>query len=317
MLRVVVWAVVVLLGLPAVVVTVARLSRSERRAAVQAQAATPLAIPLYAALAVLLGAVGVASDDRVLPAVGAVAAVALLVLHLFWVAPLVRADPAPAGDGLTVMTSNVLLGRADVGALLGVARACDVGLLAVQEMRPATLARLDAAAVAETFPHRAGDPRSTMVFARTPLTDVASIGRAGKFWAVTWQGRRVFAVHPSYPLRNAAWRGDLQALASRARAERPDVLLGDFNATLDHRPFRAILGLGYRDAAEQSGAGWQPTWPVRRAVRPLWMRLLPSVTIDHVLAGEGLVATSTRTVVVDGTDHKALVATLVDGRPGS
>ncbi|MFI2707777.1 endonuclease/exonuclease/phosphatase family protein, partial [Nocardioides sp. CER28] len=132
------------------------------------------------------------------------------------------------------------------------------------------------------------------------------------------RGWRVFAVHPSYPLRTTAWRQDLAALAERATTERPDVMLGDFNATWDHRPFRHLLAAGYRDAAAQSGAGWQPTWPVRPAVRPAWMRLSPSVTIDHVLVGAGLVAASTRTARIPGTDHKALVASLVVGRsPGS
>ena len=34
------------------------------------------------------------------------------------------------------------------------------------------------------------------------------------------------------------------------------IVAGDFNSTTDMRPFRALLRNGYRDAAEQSGAGF-------------------------------------------------------------
>jgi endonuclease/exonuclease/phosphatase family metal-dependent hydrolase len=106
-------------------------------------------------------------------------------------------------------------------------------------------------------------------------------------------------------------------VAVLARTERPEFMLGDFNATVDQRPFRRILEAGYRDAAEQAGSGWQPTWPVRGTARPFGLPLPPSVAIDHVLVGDGLVATSTETVVVGGTDHKSLLATLTAGSPGS
>ena len=55
------------------------------------------------------------------------------------------------------------------------------------------------------------------------------------------------------------------------------VLLGDFNATLDHAPLRRLLGTGYRDAADVRGAGFTPTWPYDG-------KPVPGVTLDHVLA---------------------------------
>ena len=317
MLRVVVWTLVVLLSVPAVVLTIARISGSERQVAVQAQAFAPLAIPLYAGVVLLLVVAFLASERRVPAAAAAVLAVALGALHVSWVAPLLRAEAAPPGDRVTVMTSNLLRGGADVDAVLAVARAADVELLALEEVTPAALERLDAAGVAEQFPYVVGDGSGTVAFARTPLTDATRILGGNNSWAFTWQGRRVFAVHPAYPRRNTAWRGELSAIAVLAERERPEIMLGDFNATLDHRPFRTILGTGYRDAAEQAGSGWQPTWPVRGTAHPFGVPLPPSVAIDHVLVGDGLVATSTRTVVVGGTDHKSLLATLADGSAGS
>jgi endonuclease/exonuclease/phosphatase family metal-dependent hydrolase len=320
-LRIVVWALVVVLALPAVVLTVARVSGSERQVAVQAQAFAPLAIPLYAVVVLLLVVAAARSADRVLPLAAAVVAAGLLAVHVTWVAPLLRAEAAPAGETVTVMTSNLLRGRADMAAVLAAARERGVDLLALEEVTPAALRRLEHAGVADTFPYRAGDPDGTIVFARTPLADAVPIGPGTdpgtKSWSVTWRGLRVFAVHPAYPRRNAAWRSELAALAARAAADRRQVMLGDFNATFDHRPLRPILGTGYRDAAEQAGSGWQPTWPVRGTARPFGVPLPPSVAIDHVLVGDGLVATSTETVVVGGTDHKSLLATLTAGSAGS
>jgi endonuclease/exonuclease/phosphatase family metal-dependent hydrolase len=312
-LRTVVWVLIVLLAVPAVAITAARLSGSERVTAVQVQAFTPFAVPLYAGLVLLLVVALARSEHRALPAAAAVVAAVLLAAHVSWVAPSLRAEAAPAGERVTVMSSNLLVGGADMDAVLAVARERHVDLIALQETTPAALARLDAAGVAETFPHRAGSPDGTMVLARQPLTDAVAIDGVKDSWAMTWHGLRIFAVHPAYPRLPAAWHSQLTAIAARARVEHPDLMLGDFNATVDHRPFRTILDAGFRDAAEQSGAGWQPTWPVRGTARPFGVPLPPSVAIDHVLVGRGLVATSTETTVVGGTDHKSLVATVVVG----
>jgi hypothetical protein len=52
----------------------------------------------------------------------------------------------------------------------------------------------------------------------------------------------------------------------RERADRGSVVVAaDVNSTTDMRPFRALLHDGYRDDAEQSGAGIKPTLPGRHA----------------------------------------------------
>ena len=110
------------------------------------------------------------------------------------------------------------------------------------------------------------------------------------------------------------WLRDHRTLARlAARAEGsgvPTVMAGDFNATLDHAPLRKVLGTGLRDAAEQAGSGWQPTWPTKW--RKDWLR--PVLSLDHVLASSGLRAVRTRAVDVPRTDHRALVVELTDTR---
>ena len=80
------------------------------------------------------------------------------------------------------------------------------------------------------------------------------------------------------------------------------VVAGDLNATYDMRPFRQLLDEGYRDAAEQAGAGMTRSYPGRP-----W---IPAVIgIDHVLL-HNCAATSAYTVAVRGSDHRGLVATV-------
>jgi endonuclease/exonuclease/phosphatase (EEP) superfamily protein YafD len=82
------------------------------------------------------------------------------------------------------------------------------------------------------------------------------------------------------------------------------VVAGDFNATVDHAQFRDLLDHGYSDAAEQSGAGYLPTYPNDRWYGPL-------IGIDHVLV-RGMRAGSVDTYGLPGSDHRALLARLVD-----
>ena len=89
------------------------------------------------------------------------------------------------------------------------------------------------------------------------------------------------------------------------------VLLGDFNATYDHAPFRAMLGEGkadglptLHDAAREAGQGLVPTWPSGGAVPAL-------CGIDHVVTSDGVAATDLQALAIPGSDHAALLATLV------
>jgi endonuclease/exonuclease/phosphatase (EEP) superfamily protein YafD len=82
------------------------------------------------------------------------------------------------------------------------------------------------------------------------------------------------------------------------------VVAGDFNATVDHAQFRDLLDHGYADAAESSGAGYLPTYPTDRWYGPL-------IGIDHVLF-RGMQADSADTYDLPGSDHRAVLARLVD-----
>ena len=84
----------------------------------------------------------------------------------------------------------------------------------------------------------------------------------------------------------------------------PRVLLGDFNSTLDHRPLRALIARGYRDAAATLGEGLAPSWG------PYGAKPIPPITIDHVLADRRLGVTGYATHALPNSDHHLVFAAL-------
>ena len=81
------------------------------------------------------------------------------------------------------------------------------------------------------------------------------------------------------------------------------LLLGDFNGTLDNRAIRDILARGYVDAADATGSGLRPTFPVGAPILP--------ITIDHVLVPPAFGVHRVHVHEVRDSDHRALIAELV------
>jgi endonuclease/exonuclease/phosphatase (EEP) superfamily protein YafD len=111
-----------------------------------------------------------------------------------------------------------------------------------------------------------------------------------------------------WPQPIADWKRDMSLMpsaldaASAASGTGCAFAAGDFNATYDMRTFRDLLRGGYRDAAEEAGAGITATYPANGWVPPL-------LAIDHVLT-QRCPATSVEVVDVPGSDHRGLLATL-------
>jgi endonuclease/exonuclease/phosphatase (EEP) superfamily protein YafD len=104
------------------------------------------------------------------------------------------------------------------------------------------------------------------------------------------------------------WERDLERLPATladvsSRSENGCIIVaGDFNSTLDMKPFRQVLAGGYRDAVEQAGAGYLPTYPANSHVPPF-------MAIDHVLTAR-CSAGSANTVGLPGSDHRGLATTI-------
>ncbi|MEV4514811.1 endonuclease/exonuclease/phosphatase family protein [Dactylosporangium sp. NPDC049525] len=303
--------------------TVVRLTGAERGTPlVQLMAFTPYVAPLALLCAVWAALTG-ATGPWLVSLLAWAALSALVVPRLLTTA----AGDAEQHHGarLRVMTANVLYDRGDMAALLEQAKVDDVDVLAVQELTTGALAALEHAGVDGLLPfrvvHPAGHGNGSGLFSRHPLTPAEANGPARRHPCGMLQAGAtvhvpdagpvlVESAHPCAPRRRqtACWAQNLAAQPPAGGAV-PRVLLGDFNATLDHGPLRRLLRTGYRDAAAVRGRGLAPTWPFQR--QPLLLPLVPWVTIDHVLADRRIGIGDVGTRVVPGSDHRAVFAELL------
>jgi endonuclease/exonuclease/phosphatase (EEP) superfamily protein YafD len=312
---VVFWVLVGLVLVPALAISAARLTEPDSRFGIALVAFTPLALVLYAVVLLLaLARLAVRRRWRgaALPVV--LIAVGGLVLHGWWYAPQVSGANPPAADGATplvVMTANLRLGEADGIEVVRAATEQHVDLLVLQEVTPAVLADMDRAGLPDLLPNRVGLPGSmasgTMAFSRSPLTESSRVPTALGSWSFLMGELRVQAVHPTYPVDATGWEHDQGVILQAVADDEPDLVVGDFNATADHRSMRTLADRGYRDVGELANDGWQPTWPGGGRYDVLG---LPLAQIDHVLVGERLAALGMKTLAVPSSDHRAVVATV-------
>jgi endonuclease/exonuclease/phosphatase family metal-dependent hydrolase len=310
------WAVAFVLAVPAVLLTVARAFDSDNGTMIRIEAFTPLALPVYAVLLVLL-AFGAARrhGGRKPRVVAAALALAGLVVHLWWFAPQVTGDnPAPnqGAQRITVMNANLYEGHADAQDVVDAVRDNHVDILVLEEITPQLLEQMDGLGLAELLPDRVGEPdymvAGTMILANRSLTDHVRLRTTFQGWEAKFGRITVLGVHPVAPVDPAGWRADHAEILAQAEADHADLIVGDLNATPDHDVLRRLDDAGYRDAAELSNEGWQPTWPANHVgIFPLLPAL---IRIDHVLVGDSLASLGTHTVDIGGTDHLALVATV-------
>jgi endonuclease/exonuclease/phosphatase family metal-dependent hydrolase len=304
------------LAVPALTLTVARVLDTDNGTMIRIESFTPLALPLYAVLLVLL-LVGAARlpGARKPAMVAAALALAGLCVHAWWFAPqVVGADPEPAqgAERITVMNANLYEGRADAEEVVDAVRDNHVNILVLEEITPDLLAQMDAAGLAELLPERVGEPdymvAGTMILANRPLTDHVRLRTTFQGWEAKYGTLTVLGVHPVAPVDPAGWRADHAAILKQAEVDHADLIVGDMNATPDHDVMHRLDDAGYRDAGEVSNEGWQPTWPANHVgILPL---LPPLVRIDHVMIGDSMASLGTHTVDIEGTDHLALVATV-------
>ena len=226
---------------------------------------------------------------------------------------------APSGLRATVMTLNTRLGEANVRDIARLVRERSVDVLVLQEVTPSLNARLMSKDLKKALPHRESLYEDyggrSLVLSSHPLRRVRKLpGTKQEALRVERievsldvRGRPVdlTLVHPPSPTnayKASLWRTELHRLASGPQQEgRPTVMLGDFNATLDHRELRAILDSGYVDAADTVGAGLRTTFRLRP---------LPPLTIDHVLVTPEFAVARLDVKAIAGTDHKAVIAEL-------
>jgi endonuclease/exonuclease/phosphatase (EEP) superfamily protein YafD len=252
----------------------------------------------------------------------AIAALGLTVAAVAVQLPLYLGSDASrtAGVDVRVISANIYEGTADPQSLVEAAQA-QADVIAFQELTPRAVDGLSRAGLDATFPYRwldaRGGPGGVGMWSRFPIEAPTRVG--GYTFAFLTARIRVMGLSTDptvvvthlpgpWPYPIDGWRRDLDRLPATL-SEIGDqagagcvIVSGDVNSTTDMRPFRALLRNGYLDAAEQSGAGFKPTYPGNS-------RLPPLIVIDHVLT-RNCTATSLRTLKVPGSDHRGLVVTI-------
>ena len=251
----------------------------------------------------------------------ATVAAAVTVGSIAFQLPVLVPDAVPSqATPIVVMTLNLRVGGADAQRVVDLVRTHDVDVLAIEEDTPTEAKALQAAGLPELLPYAAArvapGAQGTALWSRWPLTPqyvqlatafrqvVASVTPPG---ATSLLFAAVHPASPGHPVTmddTGRWAREQQALRVWLDAlPDPVVAAGDFNATLDQAPMRALLADGYQDAAEQAGVFWRPTWPYDKIGPPL-------VAIDHVLSRGGPVADQLAVEGVPGSDHGALIVRL-------
>jgi endonuclease/exonuclease/phosphatase (EEP) superfamily protein YafD len=244
----------------------------------------------------------------------------LAVVLVAAVAPRAFPDPRPVGVGreVTVMSANLLVGKAEAEAVVAAVKANHVDVLVVQELTPAMVRDFDRAGLDDVLPHRhfldepggsgSGIASRYRLSPRT-LTPPSTLRQAGALVDLPGDDDlEIVSVHPLPPVVDAgpeSWQRDLAGLPERELDEPVRVLAGDFNATLDHVGLRRLLNSGYVDAADEVGAGLHPTWPSGGALWP------PPVAIDHVLVDARCPVDTFTVVDVPGSDHRGVISRFV------
>ncbi|MCO6559321.1 MAG: endonuclease/exonuclease/phosphatase family protein [Bifidobacterium sp.] len=219
-----------------------------------------------------------------------------------------------------VMTANVYKGRASAKAVVEAVSDQRVEVLALQETTKPFVRALKAEGIDDYLPYSqisSSDGKyGNALFSATPLDSPADddVDSSASFMpggTVTFGGGetpiRFVSVHTTSPKPGYwnEWRTSLDEVAAM-RSHKNDryVLMGDFNATTDHTPFRNILGSRFHDAAQSSGSGFVFTWPANKPGVPKF------AGIDHIVLDQGIVAGQVATVPIPGSDHAALLATI-------
>ncbi|GAA1616187.1 endonuclease/exonuclease/phosphatase family protein [Actinoplanes couchii] len=228
-------------------------------------------------------------------------------------------DQGPTeGVALRVLTINTLYGEADAAQIVQLVRDGDVGVLAVQEFTPRGESALKAAGIGDLLPHQqltaARDAGGSGLYSRYPMLTRSTRDNDGGFQQATAtiqpDGAAPVYLESVHPLAPAGpdmydgWRSDIREQPAAGGDGPAKILLGDFNATLDHGVLRDLIDTGYRDAASTVGKGLVPSWPAFNGSRGL-------VTIDHVLVDERIGVRDVEVHSVTDSDHRAIFASLV------
>jgi endonuclease/exonuclease/phosphatase (EEP) superfamily protein YafD len=284
----------------------------------------PYGIPAWTAATLIFGLAGRRRTKLL-----ALLAVVCLAVQAIWARAYWPGTPLPSSDAsLTVMTMNV---RCDEPALTDLAAAVEreqPDIVVLQDLSQDgwdQLVRYSSwlqivprhSALPEDQPLTdESDPCGTVVFAKEPVSSASPPDAEQPVFSIDLPAAPLTVVPVSLPTVVEGvepWLRGFQLLDEAVAAHEanvgagavaPMLVIGDFNATREHLPMRQLIAEhGLVDAAEQAGAGWQPTFPANRRYPPL-------IAIDHILMSPSLAASEVTAFSVRWGAHRVLMARL-------
>jgi endonuclease/exonuclease/phosphatase (EEP) superfamily protein YafD len=251
--------------------------------------------------------------------VGLAAALVAYQAKCSWPWPRPPASAGESGDGpqVRVAFANVWRNNTDVEGILAELAAGEHDVVGLAEVTDHHLGAIEAVFSPSRYPWRKVEPDGPDGSKGLALLSRFPIERVEKWWT---QGHpqldatvlvpgalpfRLLVVHTWGPvghqIRN--WRAQLVDIGRRAEGERT-IIIGDFNATLQHRSFTRLVGTRWSVVGTRAFGGWRATWPANRWWRPALFR------IDHILAGPEISVRSGRAGRACGSDHRPVSAVL-------
>jgi endonuclease/exonuclease/phosphatase (EEP) superfamily protein YafD len=300
------WVVV---GVMAAVLTTQVAGWSGSKVVVTAQAASSYLFALAPPLAV---AAGVTGRWPMLAVAVAVSAGLVAMCWPLWFPP-AQSAAADHASPLRVFHGNLLYYNGRTADLARAVVDIDADVIAFTEYTEVHAGGMYVSPLAQSFPYRIEhpDPRAggSAIWSRFPLTEVTappSLYQSSAAVVAAPDPVTLFVVHPPNPLDHLRyWHDELERLAAlRHAASPPAIVVGDFNATYWHPPFRRLLAAGWRDAHHLAGRGFSSSWPDDKAWLPPFLRL------DHALVDDSLVVTAVSDVDLPGSDHRGLIVTV-------
>jgi endonuclease/exonuclease/phosphatase (EEP) superfamily protein YafD len=171
--------------------------------------------------------------------------------------------------------------------------------------------------LAHDFPfrlERSGPGASGLaVWSKSPTIGGDSADPSGRTLDVTVESTagpvRVLGVHAHTPTSDfETWKRDLHRFGAHGHAGTdPTVVIGDFNASVWHPSFRALLADGFTDAHVALGRGFSVSWP-----DDSWFP--PFIRLDHALTTDSLVPLAVEDFDIRGSDHRGLIVTVTPAR---
>jgi endonuclease/exonuclease/phosphatase family metal-dependent hydrolase len=215
-------------------------------------------------------------------------------------------------DQIRIFEQNVYLEHGDAGRIAAALGASDADVAVLVEAKSQFLDALALQPGASTYTYRAVEPTSgSAIWSRLPIDGATSeLYGERRFLRATVRSPEgpidLMAVHTAAPINPAAvanWQAQLGQLGSLDRSG-PTVLVGDFNATIDHTQFRRILEAGWTDVHTAKGCGFDLTWPVGRGTG------IPLMRLDHVLVTDRFEVLGVDLGLANGSDHVPVIATI-------